>query len=120
MLDQDLEGVGSGFRSEGDGGGRFRQCKAVGDERADIQLALEDPPGDFALEGKVRGIASGEGLLVDADDTEVDGRGLATHGVGEEERGTAAAEGGLRLHHGCVGGDCDDGGVDAAFGGETP
>ena len=97
MLDQDLQGVGGWFGSEGDGGGGFREREAVGDERPDIELALEDQPGDVALEGEVRGITSREGLLVDADDTEVNGCGLATDGVCEEECGPAPAEGGLTV-----------------------
>ena len=120
MLDQDLEGVGRRLGSEGDGGGCFREREAVGDKRPDIELALEDQSGDFALEGEVRRITSREGLLVDADDTKVDGCGLATHGVGKEERGTAAADGGLCLLDDRIRRHGNDGGVDTAFRGEPP
>ena len=119
MLDQDLQGVGGWFGSEGDGGGCLREREAVGDERADIQLALEDQTGDFALEGEVGGITSREGLFVDADDPKVDRRSLATHGVGKEECGASAAECGLGLMDGGIGGDRDDGGIDTAFEGES-
>ena len=126
--------------SQGDGGRRLIQREIMGNERAHVEPAGENEPGDFALEREIGRVAADEVFFVEADGGEIKGKSgrrkaesgnrrrmfhfrfsifdfrLVSLGVGEEQNLAGAAHELERLRHGGIGGDGDDGGIEGKSG----
>ena len=72
---EDFEGIFGWFGCQGDGGGGLLQWKAVADERAHVETAGENEPGNFGLQREVGRVAADEVFFVEADGGKVEGEG---------------------------------------------
>ncbi len=101
-------------------GGQFDRArspgerKLVGDKFTYVQPPRKHQLCHFALESEVGRVAANEVFLVHADGGEVEAGVIAAACVGKKQQLAGAAQEALGLENGGIGGDGDDGGIEAA------
>jgi hypothetical protein len=94
------------------GGGSFGELKAMGNQRANVELSRKHQLCHFFLKGEIRGIASNQILLVNANRRQINLRQRSPLRVGEQQNLPGSTHDFHRLFQCRIGWNRQDSGVD--------
>ena len=105
------------MRGQRDGIGRLFQSKAMRNQRTDIESPEKNESCHFALQGEVGRVTAKQVFFIHTNGGGIASERIPSFGVREQHELSAATQAGLRLPRHVIGGDSDDGGIEAAAAG---